>query len=371
MSTTTENPNDNEAETKRSLEANNNSRLESVKMPSGLVRNVPKVETLPEDFGRHMSLLYANPVAKKFRFPGADGEPLEVTEVMAECKIFASVPSAYLQLVSDWMERRLANIQRLTYSFETPEDSRLTAHIQRHRQYLAVCHKCVKHLRDSPPTFFKPSDKKTESELQFLPTNLHIERLMVVTKQDLIPKYFDFFTSGCFAAIPMGHKGHLGLLSAQKKLQELVGSKPTDLQIEMCRLEGYKHQLEELRSQMRSIAGLTSEFNSVTHSDCVTLLVKTVKQTRQLLAGLNEICDRLDLVPVVNDLYSLYISRRLSLCAARPSLHMEANGHSDSNDHVRPSLVVFSKLIDNNSFFFRKRKRLTRAKPILRCPRKK
>ncbi|XP_064608601.1 inositol polyphosphate-4-phosphatase type I A-like isoform X2 [Liolophura sinensis] len=163
-----------------------------------------------------LKTLYENVVSKSFRFETTDGENLAVYEYMGESKLSFYIPQKLLKL---WIEEEKLKIEELQNLGELAEhwDNRRKEMLSLHTSLISTYARCMRFVTsyEGEPIncmsvcgrvvmchgpSFKPSAKKADKDLEFVPTNLHLHRLWVQNEATGKSGCFDTITSGAFTA---------------------------------------------------------------------------------------------------------------------------------------------------------------------------
>ncbi|XP_071951423.1 inositol polyphosphate-4-phosphatase type I A-like isoform X2 [Antedon mediterranea] len=155
--------------------------------------------------------LYCCPISKTYRYPNTDGAIVVVQEIMVESKLSFNLPQQlmmlYLQEEKNWFEEldRLANLNE---EYEAARKEVIAEHVKLNATYRAT----LEFFKNYRGAQFKRSMDKTDKQLEFVPTNLHLQMLKVEENMaDGRDASYDIVTFGAPAAHP--HKfRHGGLL---------------------------------------------------------------------------------------------------------------------------------------------------------------
>ncbi|XP_052279898.1 inositol polyphosphate-4-phosphatase type I A-like isoform X2 [Dreissena polymorpha] len=163
--------------------------------------------------------LCANITTRTFRFETNDSVKLLVHEYMAESKFAFDLPIKTLQLLIEEEKTRIKHLQDL---------GQLTGQWKAAcAVYQDICMSTVttytqqmKYLHSYQGCSFKPSSKKADKELEFVPLNLHLQRMTVLNEATESWGAYDVITAGAFVAHSRRARNHGGLKSMLHKLQE-------------------------------------------------------------------------------------------------------------------------------------------------------
>ncbi|XP_077461866.1 type II inositol 3,4-bisphosphate 4-phosphatase isoform X3 [Stigmatopora argus] len=164
--------------------------------------------------------VFTNPVCKVYRFQTADSKWMLVREQMEECTLSYSVPK---QLLSLYVQEDMSRVQDLKELGElSPHWDNLRKEvITRYGAIIATYQETLAEMDKMNGPSFKPSCCKAQKSLEFLPINLHTQRMRVTCPRKTDASY-DIVTAGAPAAHFQGFKGGglqrlLGRYEAEKK----------------------------------------------------------------------------------------------------------------------------------------------------------
>ncbi|KAM9836415.1 type II inositol 3,4-bisphosphate 4-phosphatase-like isoform 2-T2 [Aulostomus maculatus] len=203
-----------------------------------------------------MSAVLCAPVSKVYRFQTDDRRWLLVTEQMSETPLSFSVPR---QLLSTLIEEHADRVQEMEEFGELlPHWDGLRHDIVNHCNHLIGCYQeTIAELDQlSAPPCFKSSSSRSDRHLQFVPTNLHAQR-MAVSCQDSTGVWYEVITFGAPANHHQAFK-HGGL---QRLLDKHASHSPVWFSQDEC------HRARDLLasvSQLQPLVfGLAEELLSV------------------------------------------------------------------------------------------------------------
>ncbi|XP_033110683.1 inositol polyphosphate-4-phosphatase type I A-like [Anneissia japonica] len=146
--------------------------------------------------------LYCCPISKTYRYPDTEGMIVVVQEVMAESKLSFYLPQQlmklYLQEEKNWFEE----LDSLTNLNEESEAARKEV-IAEHVKLNAIYRDTLEFFNNYKGIQFKRSMDKTDKQLEFVPTNLHLQRLNAeenTCMTDIKDVSYDIITFGAPAA---------------------------------------------------------------------------------------------------------------------------------------------------------------------------
>ncbi|XP_074650931.1 inositol polyphosphate-4-phosphatase type I A-like [Tubulanus polymorphus] len=138
---------------------------------------------------------------RAYRFPCANGSKMKVYEFMGESKLTFRIPKELLKL---WIsEERIKMEQyqelgKLSAEWEAVRKQMLDYHIG----ILSAYTKSLRVMEEYRGPPFKQSVQKSISELAFVPTNLHLQRMWVHNEARKNNTYYDIVTVGAFIDFP-------------------------------------------------------------------------------------------------------------------------------------------------------------------------
>ncbi|XP_062288277.1 type II inositol 3,4-bisphosphate 4-phosphatase isoform X1 [Scomber scombrus] len=153
--------------------------------------------------------VFKNPVCKVYRFQTADSKWMLVREQMEECTLSFSIPK---QLLSLYIQEDMRRVQDLRELGElSPHWDNLRKEVMtRYGGIISSYQETLAELDKITGRSFKPSCCKAQKSLEFIPINLHTQRMRVTCprKTDAI---YDIVTVGAPAAHFQGFKCSGGL----------------------------------------------------------------------------------------------------------------------------------------------------------------
>uniref|UniRef100_A0A4W5NE04 Inositol polyphosphate-4-phosphatase type II B n=1 Tax=Hucho hucho TaxID=62062 RepID=A0A4W5NE04_9TELE len=151
------------------------------------------------------SAVFKNPVCKVYKFQTVDSKWMLVREQMEECTLSFSIPRQLLHL---YIQEDMRRIQELSDLGElSPHWDNLRKEvIARYGQVIAVYQETLAELNKITGPSFKPSCSKAQRYLEFIPINLHTQRMRVTCPRQT-DAFYDVITVGAPAAHFQGFKG--------------------------------------------------------------------------------------------------------------------------------------------------------------------
>ncbi|XP_061888278.1 type II inositol 3,4-bisphosphate 4-phosphatase isoform X3 [Entelurus aequoreus] len=149
--------------------------------------------------------VFTNPVCKVYRFQTVDNKWMLVREQMEECTLSFSVPKQLLLL---YMQEDMSRVQDLKELGElSPHWDNLRKEvITRYAGIISSYQETLAEMEKITGPSFKPSCCKAQKSLEFVPINLHTQRMRVTCPRKTDASY-DIVTVGAPAAHFQGFKG--------------------------------------------------------------------------------------------------------------------------------------------------------------------
>uniref|UniRef100_A0A667YC77 phosphatidylinositol-3,4-bisphosphate 4-phosphatase n=1 Tax=Myripristis murdjan TaxID=586833 RepID=A0A667YC77_9TELE len=151
-----------------------------------------------------ISRVFKNPVCKVYRFQTVDGKWMLVREQMEECTLSFSIPR---QLLSLYIQEDMKRIQELRELGElSPHWDNLRKEVMtRYGGIISSYQDTLAELDKITGPSFKPSCCKAQKSLEFIPVNLHTQRMRVTCPRKA-DAFYDIVTVGAPAAHFQGFK---------------------------------------------------------------------------------------------------------------------------------------------------------------------
>ncbi|XP_047221658.1 type II inositol 3,4-bisphosphate 4-phosphatase isoform X3 [Girardinichthys multiradiatus] len=147
--------------------------------------------------------VFRNPVCKVYRFQTVDSKWMLVREQMEECTLSFTIPKQLLSLYIEEDHRRLQDLEELG-ELSPHWDNLRKEIVTRYGGIISSYQETLAEL-EKVTVSFKPSCCKAQKSLEFIPINLHTQRMRVTCPQKTDALY-DIITVGAPAAHFQGFK---------------------------------------------------------------------------------------------------------------------------------------------------------------------
>ncbi|XP_059408868.1 type II inositol 3,4-bisphosphate 4-phosphatase-like isoform X1 [Carassius carassius] len=304
-----------------------------------------------QDNGPIMNAVFKNAVCKVYRFQTVDSKWMLVREQMAECTLSFSIPK---QLIALYIQEDTCRIQELKDLGElSPHWDNLRKDvISRYDQIIKEYQDTLAELEKLTGPLFKPSCSKGQKYLEFIPINLHTQRMQVTCPRKT-DSFYDVVTVGAPAAHSQGFKNG-GL---QKLLSKYETEKKSYSMAYQC-----IYYPPEQTAKAREILCVVSQLQPLI-SALADQLLQTAQQSpiqplRDVLKSLEEKTEQF--VHALKD--ELVKSALLALHAARPGYVSKSQTSAPSSPHPRATEEPHS--VCNNVDGCQTPAKVSRASPV-------
>ncbi|XP_016301858.1 type II inositol 3,4-bisphosphate 4-phosphatase-like isoform X3 [Sinocyclocheilus anshuiensis] len=273
-----------------------------------------------KDNGPIMNAVFKNAVCKVYRFQTVDSKWMLVREQMAECTLSFSIPK---QLIALYIQEDTCRIQELKDLGElSPHWDNLRKDvISRYDQIIKEYQNTLAELEKLTGPSFKPSCSKGQKYLEFIPINLHTQRMRVTCPRKT-DSFYDVVTVGAPAAHSQGFKNG-GL---QKLLSKYESEKKSHSTAYQC-IYYPPEQTAKAREILCVVSQLQPHISALADQLLQTAQQSSSQPLRDVLKSLEEKTEQF--VHALKD--ELVKSALLALHAARPGYVSKSQSSAPSS----------------------------------------
>lgn len=244
------------------------------------------------------SHLFCNPTFSTYRFVSGLGREIGVFDWMLESKLSFIIPQ---QLLTIWISREkeliqeVSGIGELDTEWKQKQMKLLDIHLRLLKNY-SHARKSIQHFMCLDRRSFKPSARKAEEALEFIPVNLHLQRMNITCDRlnfqtdHSINNIYDVVTVGAFTKHTNKSKngGLMKLLHMLKDSPSTADQVQHKIQVANENVQSIKQLRREVVNIMCKIISMARN-QTIVEKNMLPLCQMIIEKTRSLVTILGEV----------------------------------------------------------------------------------